>query len=277
MYPPSALIPDNHLDLPDTTTAHVAYIGQFQRGYRVLRRDGKMGLLHQNLRLRVPFRYVDVQEVPTGPNPDTDFVLIARRSPYGRYATIDDQTWEPTSDFVLSYNPRLRIYGDYMVDNPELDQFFIWHRDGRAAGNEAYSTVYSYPALMTNGHRVLTVGQRGNKRRVALFNLDSARVVTPFSYRTINAVEPVLAPRTHIPLLEGLTPYGLRLLRPDGRELSDRYFAGVEDYNNWKQLRTFFGLEDDPRAQAIAWTVDMDVYVVYDDDSVVYIGRYLGN
>ncbi len=273
VYPPSASLPDENLTIQDTSQALAAYVGPFQDGYRVLRRDGKMGLLHGDLRLRVPFKYDDIQYVPTGTEPAEDFVLIARRSPYGRYGIIDE-AGEPTSAFVLSYSPSLRILENCIVDNPQPGRFFLWYRDGRSASDEAFSVVYAHPGLLSSGHRVLTVGKPGNNRRVALFNLDAGRVVSPYIYRTITAVSPVVAPRVSIPLLEGFTTFGMRLLRPDGSLLSDKYFAGVEDYNNWKQLRTFFGLPDDPKAEAIAWTEEMDVYIVYEDDSVVFIGRY---
>ena len=256
----------------DTSSSVLAYIGPFQNGYRCIRRDGRMGLLNADLTVRIPFIYTDIQAVTTGLNPTSDYVLIARRSTHGRYGTID-ANGAPTSEFVLSYNGRLKIYRDCIIDSPQPNQFFIRHRDGRPSSNTAYRAVWTHPVLLANGHRVLSV-QRSGSEQLALFNMDTNNEVTQFAYSRLSRVEPVVAPRKYLPLLEGYTAGGIVLLRPDGGRLTAIKFAGVEDYNNWKQLRTYFGLPDDPDAEAIGWTADADVYIIYKDDRVAFLGRY---
>ena len=250
----------------------MAYIGPFLEGYRCIRRDGRMGLLNADLTIRVPFIYTDIQAVTTGINPATDYVLIARRSTHGRYGTIDGNG-APTSEFVLSYNNRLKIYRECIIDSPQPNQYFIRHRDGRPSSSSSYRAVWIHPVLLANEHRVLSVQRSGGEQQ-ALFNMEVNTEVTEFAYSRLSRVEPIVAPRKYIPLIEGYTAAGIVLLRPDGGQLTDVKFAGVEDYNNWKQLRTYFGLPDDPQAEAIAWTEEADVYVIYKDDRVAFLGRY---
>ena len=265
--------PSDRRAVQDTSSAALAYIGLFQDGYKAWRKDGRMGLLDADLRIRVPFLYADIQEVVTGVNRG-DVTLIAKRSNRGRYATIEENSDEPTSEFVLSYNPRLRIFNDLIIDAPQPRSYWIRDRDGSALSEVPYEAVWTHPVLMTNGHRVLTVRPIGSDD-VALFNADSARQVTPAIYQSIHRVDPIMEPRTYIPLLEATYfDRTITLLRPSGKVLSPVEFIGVEDYNNWKELRTFFGLPDDPAAEAIAWTKDMMIYVVYQDDTVRKLGQY---
>ena len=272
---------DRRVELPvsalyrqDTSAIAVAWVAPFQDGFRALRRDGKMGLLNADLTVRVPFLYVDIQRIVTGLDQRTDYVLIGRRSSYGRYGVIDE-AGVPKSEFALSFNDRLRIFGEFIIDSPQPNQYFLRHRDGRPASDGPFAAVWTHPVLISKGHRVVNVRQPGSQQ-LALFNLDNGKEVTPYSYDRISRVEPIVGRGNYIPLLEGYTGAGIDLIRPSGKILSPLKFSGVEGYNNWKQLRTYFGLPDDPTAEAIAWTKNMDVYVVYQDDRVVFLGRFEG-
>ncbi|OAV45618.1 hypothetical protein A3850_014450 [Lewinella sp. 4G2] len=256
----------------DTSQLTTAWIGAFRGGYKVKRKDGKMGLLRQDLTIWVPFLYADIQAVVTGIDPQRDYVLLARRSSHGRYGIINDEG-EPESEFVLSFNERLLILDEFILDAPYLGRTFIRHRSGAPGYTEGFSRVWTHPILNGEGIRILNVRQ-GAAPELALFNLDEEAVVTPFAYSRISRVEPIVGERRFIPLLEGHTKEGIELVRPSGKVLSPLKFAGVEGYNNWKQLRDYFGLPDDPAAEAIAWTSDLEVYVVYADDRVVHLGKY---
>lgn len=268
----AVLFPQPAASYQDTSTAEIAYLDVFPGGYRALRRDGKMGLLNQDLSIRVPFKYLDIQKITTGLDESRDFVLVGRYTFDGMYATLD--RWgNPTSDYTLSYNDRLQINELYIIDSPRPGQYFILSRDGSKRTNHHFSTTWHHPILMSHGFHIINVQEPGTNR-LALFNIDMMEQVTPFKYQRISRVDPVIAPRESVPVLEGYTKNGIELLRPSGKVLSPITFAGVEDYNNWKDFRTYFGLPDDPRAEAVAWTDEMEVYVVYNDDTVVHLGRY---
>lgn len=248
------------------------YLSDYAGGIRARKYDGRVGLLRRDLSVEVPFDYTDIQRVVTGLNPAEDYLLLARRSPRGLYAIIN-RRGEPESDFVFSFNEELRVYRDAVIDVPRPAQIFIRNRRGEPIIAESFNMVRPFPVLSEAGIPVLAVRKAGS-HLLALANVDKGRVVTEFKYGELNRVSPVVEPRRYLPLIEGHTRRGIELLRPDGRRLSDWYFLGVEDYNNWKSLREYFQLPDDPTAEALAWTSDLKVFVVHNDDRVVYIGQY---
>ena len=256
----------------DTSSAAVAEVTILKDGYRVLRRDLRMGVLNADLSVRVPFLYNDIQVVSTGVNPAQDFVFVGRKSWHGGYAVLDDAGL-PTTDYSFTYSPRLRIFDKCIIDSPRPGRFRIHHREGSPVSPTLYTGVWPHPVLMSEGYHILNV-QRGTDPKLALFDLDSATELTGFGYDRISMVDPVVAPRRYLPVLEAYDGTTITVYRPTGVRLSNVPFAGVEDYNNWLELREYFELPDDPTAEAIAWTKDMEVYVIYADDRVVRMGRF---
>ena len=250
------------------------YIGTFQEGWRVKKHNGRMGLLNDDFSIRVPFTFTDIQSISTGTDTARDYLLLGRRSPRAGYAIISEDG-TPEGNFVLSFNEDLRIYKDAVIDVPRPGKIYLRDRRGEPVVAETFNQVRPFPVLSYAGIPVLRVRQTGNPG-YALANIKKGAVVTPFKYTSIERVEPVVAPRTYLPLIEGMTKEGIELLRPDGRRLSDWTFAGVEDYNNWKSFREYFELGPDPTAEAFAWTADLRVFVVHSDDRVVYVGTYKG-